>query len=587
MLQRAAASARPSAMLASAAVRRALSASVIAAPLALRCHSYVCPAAASARSLHSVAAVASVPLTTRAQDGGSHNSSSSRSGAWPMASAAAFALLTASATTLLLGRNDGNAHAEAAAAGGFAQRPNSAGAPGRSVYAVGGNNLYGTLGLGDLVNRAAPEIISTLSQAGTPIVQLIAAGNHAAALGQDGRLWTWGSAVAGVLGHETGNTRSGIGGAAVSGTCTVPQPVEALAGRHIVRVALSETHAAAVEQLPDGSTQLWTWGTRALLGSGDDLSNDAEQMQVQQQRQFADRESMIKAKGRGSVDIRSADQLEQGNPSLALLPQLVPSLSGTRLVDVACGAAHTLALTSDGQVLSWGLDRDGALGTGDRLPRLTPTAVTGLPLETYGPVVSVAAGNGSSFFVTASGTLLACGANDRGQAGTGSTQRRYLTPVVVSSLRDVAAVSAGAFHALALDKHGQVFSFGLNQSGQLGQANRNIEQRQPQQLVGALDGSPVVQIDGGFAHSGCVTQQHRLFLFGRGREGQLGRGDQLESIAATRDAPVEVAYFSKRGLHVLQVATGADFTLALVEEDARAVAEAERKMQQQSHTQRR
>jgi hypothetical protein len=42
----------------------------------------------------------------------------------------------------------------------------------------------------------------------------------------------------------------------------------------------------------------------------------------------------------------------------------------------------------------------------------------------------------------------------------------------------------------------------------------------------------------------------------------------LESIAAWRDSPVESAFFSQHGLHVEQAVAGADFTLALVREDA-------------------
>jgi len=454
----------------------------------------------------------------------------------------------------LLRRDGATAHAQAAAA------PKA----GKSVWAVGGNNLYGTLGLGDHVSRDKPTLISALAHAG-PIVQLVAAGNHAAALGEDGRLWTWGSAVAGVLGHEVDAAPKAAGasaasGAAVLGTCTLPQPVEALAGRRIVRVALSETHAAAVEQLPDGSTQVWSWGTRAL-GLGDSEAH-----------QEVDLAALAKSRGRGSLDIRSGDAPENGNPSVALLPQLVTSLQGERIVDVACGPAHTLALTADGRVYSFGVDRDGALGMGDRAPRFTPTPV--LDLDAHGPIVAIAAGNGSSLFLAANGTVLSCGANDRGQGGTGSTQRRHLAPVPVASLRDIAAISAGTYHAAAVAKDGTMYAWGLNQSGQCGVGNRNLELRQPQPVTGALASARVVQLDAGFAHTGAISSDARLWVFGRGREGQLGRGDQLESVANWRDTPVEVPFFSQRHLHVLQVAVGADFTLALVEEDAKTAEKA-------------
>jgi alpha-tubulin suppressor-like RCC1 family protein len=372
-------------------------------------------------------------------------------------------------------------------------------------------------------------------------------------LGADGRLWTFGSATAGVLGHGVGEdglpAAPAAAGAAVTGVCTSPALVQALLNHHIIHVALSETHAAAVELLPDGHTQVWAWGQNRALG-------------------LPSAPAPVNSKaGKGSIDIRSSDAVETGS-QLALLPQLIPALSDERVVSVACGLAHTLALTEDGRVFAFGCDREGALGMGDRDARMAPTLIQALSQER---IVGIAAGHGSSLFVTADGKLLACGANDRGQAGTNSPKRRYLLPTVVNNgLRDVVSASTSAFHACALNVHGQCWSWGFNQAGQLGVGNRNLEARQPLLVQGALAHHRVKQVSAGFAHTGAVTEDGKLFLFGRGREGQLGRGDQLESIAATRDSPVEVAYFSQRGLRVEQVATGGDFTLALVKEGLEA-----------------
>ena len=41
----------------------------------------------------------------------------------------------------------------------------------------------------------------------------------------------------------------------------------------------------------------------------------------------------------------------------------------------------------------------------------------------------------------------------------------------------------------------------------------------------------------GGGHTGLITADNELLLFGRGRDGQLGRGDELESIAAYRTEP--------------------------------------------------
>lgn len=53
-------------------------------------------------------------------------------------------------------------------------------------------------------------------------------------------------------------------------------------------------------------------------------------------------------------------------------------------------------------------------------------------------------------------------------------------------------------------------------------------------------------------------------MFGRGRDGQLGRGDVLESMAAYRTTPQRVEYFVKNGIKVKKLALGSDHSIALV-----------------------
>lgn len=50
---------------------------------------------------------------------------------------------------------------------------------------------------------------------------------------------------------------------------------------------------------------------------------------------------------------------------------------------------------------------------------------------------------------------------------------------------------------------------------------------------------------------------------GRGRDGQLGRGSEVESIAAYRTTPQLVEFFHKAGLSVDDLALGTNHTLAV------------------------
>lgn len=91
-------------------------------------------------------------------------------------------------------------------------------------------------------------------------------------------------------------------------------------------------------------------------------------------------------------------------------PTAVPTFSEMEVVDAACGAEHTVAVTSTGRVYSWGWGCYGNLGVGDlghqHVPQLVP--LTAIP-ESDGKVVSVACGWRHSGLVTANGALYTFG----------------------------------------------------------------------------------------------------------------------------------------------------------------------------------
>ncbi|MEW5310744.1 MAG: hypothetical protein WDW38_002511 [Sanguina aurantia] len=99
-----------------------------------------------------------------------------------------------------------------------------------------------------------------------------------------------------------------------------------------------------------------------------------------------------------------------------LLAALPPSPPWRRLslAQVACGRSHTLCVTSQSQVLSWGGNSCGQLGLGDTRTRPSPACVTALWAL---PVVSLAAGAAHSAAITASGSMFVWGSNSSGQLG--------------------------------------------------------------------------------------------------------------------------------------------------------------------------
>lgn len=371
----------------------------------------------------------------------------------------------------------------------------------------------------------------------------------------------WGRGGSGALGHGDNSSPSR------------PKRVEALVGKRVTHLSLSDTHSAAVETLPNGLTRVWVMGDRGLgMPPPHPAATPARGWRAS-----------VENPQRG----KSSDSFQSNEPVL------LESLSDKNIIATACGKHHSLALTREGRVLSFGQDRFGALGLGESTLRSDAPTFVGGPLENE-KIVSVAAGNGISFFLSERGQLFVAGSNEYGGGGLNSQSRRIPSPTLVRGLPPISQVDAQAYHVAAIDDGGRVWTWGWNLGGQLLLGHRNLENRSPQLVhfpsatdqlptsssastaiasssaaSSAASAAPVIAVQArtGFETTAIVSQDGRLLIGGRGREGQLGRGDRMaESVAALRDRPIEVTYFSSNKLHVVQAATGGDFTLALVKE---------------------
>ena len=109
---------------------------------------------------------------------------------------------------------------------------------------------------------------------------------------------------------------------------------------------------------------------------------------------------------------------------------------------IAGGGAHSLAIATVGQVLAWGGNDFGQLGTGTRAPELKPAKVPDLL-----NAISVAAGESHSLALLGNGQIWAWGRNDEGQLGDGSGRDQW-SPVWVSDIdcaKGVVAIAAGGW----------------------------------------------------------------------------------------------------------------------------------------------
>jgi len=142
---------------------------------------------------------------------------------------------------------------------------------------------------------------------------------------------------------------------------------------------------------------------------------------------------------------------------------------------VSCGHCHTLAVTNNG-IYAWGASQFGQLGLGKVLQCSSPELVTSLAQEI---IVDAVAGQYHSVALTADGRIFTWGWGVHGQLGHGNTDEK-VTPSLVKALLGVVVccISAGYAHTLALSIDGVLYAFGCNILGQLGTGD-NIKSSVP------------------------------------------------------------------------------------------------------------
>lgn len=131
-------------------------------------------------------------------------------------------------------------------------------------------------------------------------------------------------------------------------------------------------------------------------------------------------------------------QADQGDFVAAPLRLQLPDV---KLVAVAAGGRHSLALDTAGKVWAWGDNSSGQLGLGHTRPVAGLSMVSGLAAR----ALAVAAGAQHSAALLADGSVWVWGANNRGQLGNGVTAVFAVEPhpVPVAGLADVLALAAG------------------------------------------------------------------------------------------------------------------------------------------------
>ena len=337
-----------------------------------------------------------------------------------------------------------------------------------------GSNQDGKLGDGNSGNANNVNVPVAVKTEGTPmkgktISQISSGYVHNLALSMDGKVYAWGDNAGGQLGDGTINNRKTPVAVKTNGTD--------MDGKTIVQVSAGSYHNVALSS--DG--KLYAWGNNSDGQLGDGTINN--------------RNVPVAVKTTGT------------------------DMDGKTIVQVSAGDEHTIALDAEGNIYEWGTVRGSySRNTTPQLFNVVGTVIANKI------ITKVVAGSHYSVAITSDGTVYAWGNNSN--FGINSK-----IPVKLDfSGKNIESISLGNSHALAIASDGTVYAWGNNVDGQLGNGT-NASSTVPVKVntIGDLPTNKALKVDAGYSHSLVVTTNGDVYAWGNNVDGQLGNGTNVES----------------------------------------------------------
>ena len=363
-----------------------------------------------------------------------------------------------------------------------------------------GDNSEGQLGLGNNTPKTVPTQVPNLNG----VVAIAAGFGNTWVLKSDGTVWAWGYGPLGALGNGS--------------TATALSPVQVRNATGMIGMAAGSDHLLVLRndgivfavgdnesgQLGDGSAT-----NRGAPSQFDGIANATNLIAGGSQTYLMRSDGAVF--GVGSND---SGQLGDGTTNSSGTPVRAAGMTGAKVL--AAGYKHIVCVMQDGTMMSWGDNSQGQLG-GSAASGQNGTGPGAMP--GVGGMTSAASGYYHSIALKSDGTVLSWGLNDHGQLGDGTTAN-HGTPTRIQGLSNIVAVAAGGYHSLALRSDGTVWAWGWNQQGQVGDGT-TADKLVPTQ-VGGLSG--VTAIAGGGVHSVALRNDGTVRAWGGNGTGQLGDG---------------------------------------------------------------
>jgi alpha-tubulin suppressor-like RCC1 family protein/sugar lactone lactonase YvrE len=351
--------------------------------------------------------------------------------------------------------------------------PASPAASAATIYTWGANT-DGALGSGATTpERISPASISLAT--GVSATAISGGQDYGLAIGTDGHLYAWGSDTDNLGNGTASNTYAPI---------VIPLP----SGVTPTAISAGWDHSLVIGS--DGN--LYAFGQNAAGGIGNGTKSSAFAPTVVKLAAgvaptaiAASYEDSFAIGSNGTLyswGLNNLGQLGLGTTTNEATPQAVSLPAGVSAVSVSAGVSATYVIGSNGVLYAFGSNADGQLGNGTTTNQSVPTAVTFPGNATVASVSAGSAGSdppaagkvpgGFALARTTSGGLFAWGLNNLSQLGDGTTTN-HSSPEAITLAAGVTveSISAGDDDSMAIGANGELYGWGLNGTGQIGNGN--------------------------------------------------------------------------------------------------------------------
>jgi alpha-tubulin suppressor-like RCC1 family protein len=392
-----------------------------------------------------------------------------------------------------------------------------------------GDNDFGQLGNNSDVQQNTPVQVQQTSGAPLDSVIFVAAGGyHSLALKNDGSVWVWGNNEFGQLGDNS--------------TTTKFQALQLTSLNNISAIAGGNSHSLALGK----NGTVWAWGYNDDQQLGDGTSTDRHIPVLVQDGGGNDLSSVtaISANLAQSFALLQNSTVKSWGKHIGSTPTTMIDSKSNPIQSVnmlADGKGnHILAIKTDGTVWAGGYNGYGQLGNNSSITKAYGVQVRGSDGLFIKGAMSIAAGEGHSLALLASGKIASWGDNRYGQLGTGLEQdSSYPVKVIKTDTTPISSatqISAGKFHGAALLNDFTVMSWARNTYGSL--ANDNLENSSKATQVLQAGGTPLTGIDqvsSGEDFTMALKNDGTVWAWGLNNYGQLGNNTTTDT-----NVPVQV-----------------------------------------------